>query len=452
MLQGGLRKASDMNRPRIATAAVVVLSAAWLVSAPAVAERTPRGLTASPQPVLTGGTGALVASASHGAYKQDQWNVLDEPSYTNTLRSSYSGTLGAEGPVIASQDTTIDTFDDSGTPRVKMVSTTGRAESSAGPPKQASPSQTQAFSTLNFSVQSEEFLHVIVEGTLRAAHNAGGYGCAGASLQIIDSASEFHTFAANTGGQCLEPQPGGGTTAIVEEFQFLPGTTQFTLYGSANDFSFCEGTDCDQLSKGSATWDFDFIFCSNSYTDGSDLVLGTAGSDVLCGGLGADEIHGLDGDDVVVGDAGDDIVTGGFGNDVIRGEGGNDELWGESEETCASIDGGNDDLFPGPGRNDELHGCGGNDFFLEGSSFGVVAFGGPGADAMAGGGGPDLFRGGAGPDLLGGFSGNDTLRGEGGNDQIYGHAGGDLTDGGPGSRDLCRPGSHRDDRRVRCER
>lgn len=447
----GLWKALDMERSRIAAASVALVSAAWLVSTPAAGQAA-RGLTASPQPALTAGTGTLIASASHGEYKQHQWSVVEEPIYTKTLRSRYTGALGTEGPVVATQDITVDTFDDSGTPRVKMVSSTGSAENSAGPPKPASPSQSQAVASLNFSVQSEEFLHVIVEGTLRATHNAGGYGCAGASLQIIDSASEFHTFATNAGAQCLEPQPDGGTRAIVEEFQFLPGTTQFTLYGAANDFSFCEGTDCDQLSKGSASWDFDFVFCSNSYSDGSDLVVGTPGVDVLCGGLGADEIHGGDSDDVLWGDAGNDLLFGDLGGDVIEGGTGSDDIWGDSDDNCARLADEGDILDPGPGRTDDVHGCGGNDFILEGSSFGVTAFGGPGTDVMAGGSGPDIFRGGPGPDLMGSFGGNDTLRGEGGNDELSGHTGADLTDGGPGTRDYCRPGTHPDDRRVRCER
>ncbi len=432
-----------MRRPRIAAAAALFLVVAGLSAAAAGGPQ--QQPTTGAQPVVAYADFSMRAQADHGVGDQDSGSLLEDGFLHEPFRSNYSGNQGTESAK-ARQDTDLTLDPDKVSPRLLRVETSSEFTSSATAKPPQGGVDGYAEGSLSIAVQSDNFLTLVVEGTLITGHSSGA-GCAHVQLHV-SSLGLDETTQANTGPDCGENYP--KQTAVVEEFQLAPGGTSIDLAADTFGEASCVDGDCDPAATGLARWDFTFSFCSNSFSDGSDLIIGTAEPELLCGGLGADEISGGDGNDVILGDAGNDILSGGQGADILAGEGGSDEIWGDAPDHCTSFDEG-DDLDPGPG-DDEMHGCGGDDWFYAGSSLGVLAYGGPGSDTMVGGSGPDHFWGGGARDQIGGFGGNDKLYGEGGNDDLYGHAGGDRLEGGAGTRDLCRGGGQATDRRFSCER
>jgi Ca2+-binding RTX toxin-like protein len=434
-----------MPHRRTAGAGALVLTLGSLVAASAVASEPDPRQAVGGAPVLSQAYVYMRAQADHGPSDDEDRSILEDGFYKETFRSSSSGSHGTENAK-ALQDTflTLDTTDVS--PRLLQAETKGTFTSTADASNPTDGSaDAYARGSLSIAIQSEGFITLVVEGTLITGHSSTA-GCAEASMTLTGGSSEV--FAVNQGPDCSPDLP--RQTAVVEELQLAPGYTTIDLAAQAYSDSPCGATTCP-ASNGSASWDLTLSFCTNSFTDGPDLILGTPGRDVLCGGLGTDEIHGGDGNDLIFGGAGADDLAGGQGADIIDGEGGSDEIWGDSEDHCNSIYDGGDDLIPGPGH-DVMHGCGGDDWFHPGSSLGVLAYGGTGADTFFGGNGPDYFWGGGGADKAGGGDGGDRLYGEGANDRLFGNAGGDRLYGGAGNQDYCRPGAHADDRRFNCER
>jgi Ca2+-binding RTX toxin-like protein len=142
----------------------------------------------------------------------------------------------------------------------------------------------------------------------------------------------------------------------------------------------------------------------------------TEGRDVVVGSAGDDNYDGLGGDDDIEGRDGNDTLRGGLGNDRLLGNGGSDSLYGDD---------GLDTLFGGEG-NDRLFGGAGNDT-LRGDA---------GLDELFGDGGDDVMEGGTENDVLRGSEGNDTLRGDDGNDDLHGDLGNDTLYGGTGTNRL----------------
>jgi hypothetical protein len=81
--------------------------------------------------------------------------------------------------------------------------------------------------------------------------------------------------------------------------------------------------------------------CTETGTEGNDLLVGTDGDDVLCGLGGDDSLVGLGGDDLLDGGAGNDWLGGGLGVDVARG--------GDGDDQIDLRDGEQDVLHGGPG-------------------------------------------------------------------------------------------------------
>lgn len=438
-----------MRRPfmihaRLAMAAAVILTTAMLVPTTAQAEPEARQLAVS-QPVLTAAHVAMHAQADHGPGDGDSRSIIADGSFHETYRSSFSGAAGTESAK-AKQDTDLTIDPDEVNPRLLRVDTTGEFTNSASGKSPFGSVDSTSEGSLSIGAQSGNFLTLFVEGTLTTGHSS--FGCSAAQVQILALGLD-EVVRASTGRDCGEDEP--RTATVIEEFQVAPGGISIELAADTWGYATCDDSTCDPSASGSVKWDFTFSICSNSFTDGPDLVIGTPEPEVLCGGLGADEIHGGEGSDIILGDAGSDFLAGGLGADDIQGGNGSDEIWGEEADHCSAHDGG-DDLDPGAGIDDVIHGCGGDDWIYPGSSNGVNAYGDQGTDRLFGGGGPDRFWGGGARDIIGGFGGDDKLFGEGGNDELAGHSGSDRLDGGSGTRDQCRPGGQAGDRRLNCER
>ena len=158
------------------------------------------------------------------------------------------------------------------------------------------------------------------------------------------------------------------------------------------------------------------------FTNGDDVVVGSADPDVFAG---------RDGDDQISGGGGDDLITGGAGNDTINGDAGGDELRGNSGDDIVRGGAGDDDIFGGGGA-DALFGDDGDDTIV-GVTGDDMIFGGDGDDNLFGRADNDSLDGGAGDDRLTGNSGNDTLIGGTGDDVMVGNGGDDIFTGGQGS-------------------
>ncbi|MEQ8785164.1 MAG: calcium-binding protein [Pirellulaceae bacterium] len=100
-----------------------------------------------------------------------------------------------------------------------------------------------------------------------------------------------------------------------------------------------------------------------------------------------------------------------------------------------------------------FYGYGGDDVFINNTSFKSYAYGGSGDDYLEGGDGRDVFYGQSGDDTLVGYGGNDalrggtghdTLKGGGGDDYLYGDKGNDKLYGQSGDDEL--KGAWGDDR------
>ncbi|WP_432944595.1 choice-of-anchor Q domain-containing protein [Kribbella sp. CA-253562] len=69
--------------------------------------------------------------------------------------------------------------------------------------------------------------------------------------------------------------------------------------------------------------------CTQTGTNGDDLLFGTPGNDVLCGGKGDDLLIGGGGNDILRGGKGKDLLIGGAGNDVLDG--------GQGKDLCLGV-------------------------------------------------------------------------------------------------------------------
>jgi len=143
---------------------------------------------------------------------------------------------------------------------------------------------------------------------------------------------------------------------------------------------------------------------------GDDALVGGAGDNLLFGEDGNDTLTGRHGNDLLPGEAGDDVLTGGQGNDLLDGGDDVDTVrfadapsgvtvnLGTTTAQLTSADEGRDTI-----RNIEN---------VEGSPFGDLITGGPGANFLFGGAGDDTLvasgLGGA-PDTLSGGSGSDVF-------------------------------------------
>ncbi len=159
------------------------------------------------------------------------------------------------------------------------------------------------------------------------------------------------------------------------------------------------------------------------FTNGDDVVTGTAaddtfagrdGDDQISGGDGADLITGGKGNDIINGDMGDDELRGNAGDDIVRGGAGDDEIFGGGGAD-ALFGGDGDDLIVGVTGDDEIFGGEGNDN-LFGRADNDTVNGGGGDDRLTGNSGDDSLLGGAGDDVMVGGGGDDSLTGGSGND------------------------------------
>lgn len=162
-----------------------------------------------------------------------------------------------------------------------------------------------------------------------------------------------------------------------------------------------------------------------TFTDGSQLLLGSRAADVLsASGSADDHIRGFGGDDRLNGGAGNDVLHGGAGADTIKGGTGADTLRGSRGEDQLFAGQGDDLLYGGTGHDslragrgdDQLRGGAGNDFLLASG----------GDDYLSGGRGHDRLLGGTGDDALYGSKGNDVLFGGTGDDRMTGGSGADV--------------------------
>ena len=70
--------------------------------------------------------------------------------------------------------------------------------------------------------------------------------------------------------------------------------------------------------------------CSNTFTAGNDVIVGTGADEILCGGSGQDDLDGRGGKDLIVTGFGSDTARGGSGNDAMLGDQGDDQLFGNA--------------------------------------------------------------------------------------------------------------------------
>ena len=108
--------------------------------------------------------------------------------------------------------------------------------------------------------------------------------------------------------------------------------------------------------------DFDDKVGTNTPTQGSDILVGTAGNDTIGALNGDDTVYGKAGNDTLSGNNDNDLIYGGSGNDNINGNNGLDQLFGGSGNDTI-VGGGENDLIVGGQDTDTLQGQGGTDTF-----------------------------------------------------------------------------------------
>jgi hypothetical protein len=94
--------------------------------------------------------------------------------------------------------------------------------------------------------------------------------------------------------------------------------------------------------------------CTETGTNGRDVMAGTRGRDVLCAKQGDDFAHANGGRDTIRGGRGGDTLTGGKGNDRILGKQGPDRIF--------AVDGRGGDVIRGGGGRDHCYGDAGDSF------------------------------------------------------------------------------------------
>jgi Ca2+-binding RTX toxin-like protein len=232
---------------------------------------------------------------------------------------------------------------------------------------------------------------------------------------------------------------------------------------------------------------------ATGYTDGDDVIVGTAASERLYGGGGNDTIRGGGGNDYLNGGDGNDTLSCAVGsNDTLEGGAGNDTYIFGTYNGVGTVIG----LADGDSGSDIIRMTGGLTYdkinniqvsgddlmiaYMDGSNPGAVVYlqgflattngthviqfddgtqlvaddfrnganrweGGAGddsyngtaaSDSAYGGNGNDVLSGGDGADRIYGDAGNDTLKGDAGNDMLQGGSGADVLDGGEGNDQL----------------
>ena len=219
-----------------------------------------------------------------------------------------------------------------------------------------------------------------------------------------------------------------------------PAETNDILRGTAIDM---ENPGVDRLSGSGLIDAFDAVAVADagglcfgkvptnlSFTDGADVINGTAGDDVLVGGGGNDKLFGGGGNDRICGGPGNDNMNGGNGDDKIAGDAGTDQVKYAKATQGVTVDlvaqtatGHGDDVL----RSIEK---------AVGSRFDDVIDGSSAANFLKGLEGDDELDGKAGNDTIIGSAGNDTLVGGGGDDELKGSADDDLILPGGGTDDV----------------
>lgn len=281
-------------------------------------------------------------------------------------------------------------------------------------------------------------------GDLNVSVTFAGAGAGGEiSLRVIDDTGSvigsFSGSTITTGG--IVSLPSSGTyyisVSLIDDEQGIGGS--YTLDATGPISLFTEG---DDVVDGTAGIDIFEALGGNDIVNGlggNDVIDGGTGNDTLNGGTGNDTLFGGEGDDIINGESGSDIILGSLGADAINGGiGGIDTVDYRAASSAIVLDvlsGGTVGLAAGDSYTDVEY-IYLTDFDDEITNAGLLGrvFGGDGNDIIDGrlGNGDATLFGGNGNDSLYIGSGVDGARGDAGDDIIYGSYGVNLLNGGSG--------------------
>ncbi|MEP3891302.1 MAG: calcium-binding protein [Hellea sp.] len=282
-------------------------------------------------------------------------------------------------------------------------------------------------------------------GDLNVNVTFAGAGAGGEiSLRVIDDMGavigSFSGSTITTGGTVSLPSSGTFyiSVSLLDDEQGIGGS--YTLDATGPISLFTEGDDVVDGTAGSDNFEA---------LGGNDIVNGLGGNDIIDGGDGNDTLNGGTGNDTLIGGAGDDILNGESGSDIILGSLGADSINGgiggidtvdyrgaSSAIVLDVVNGGSVGLAAGDSYT-EIEYIYLTDFDDEITSVGALSrvFGEDGNDIIdgrLGGGGDTTLFGGNGDDALYIGSGVAGARGDAGDDIIYGSYGENLLNGGSG--------------------
>lgn len=263
-------------------------------------------------------------------------------------------------------------------------------------------------------------------------------------VRVIDNTGTvIETFPTNssttTGGTVTLPSSGIFyiSVSLINDDQGIGGT--YTLDASGPVSLFTQG---DDVVDGTAGADIFEALGGNDIVNGlggNDNIDGGTGNDTLNGGTGNDTLFGGEGDDIINGNGGSDIILGSLGADIINGGAGGidsvDYRGASSRVELDAINGGTTGLAAGDTYSEieYIYLSDFDDIILGAGSLSRV-FGGEGndiIDARTGTLDPTLF-GGSGDDVIYLGVGEDSARGDAGDDIIFGNYGPNSLNGGSG--------------------